>query len=199
MHFRTSLYFCPLVSFFFFFSAILRSTNAFVISGPSSNLRLSSSFYYAERINKGLQLGDTSFSSSTLPHKRGALSLNSGTGSGENLRPDFDAEKEAEQSLETIKNLIDSNNIMLFMKGNKLFPQCGFSNTAVQILRALDAEFETFDVLGDYGVREEIKKYSNWPTIPQLYIQKEFVGGADILIEMYQNGELKEMLDGLKK
>lgn len=85
------------------------------------------------------------------------------------------------------------------MKGNKLFPQCGFSNTAVQILRALDAEFETFDVLSDYGVREEIKKYSNWPTIPQLYIEKEFVGGADILIEMYQNGELKEMLDGLKK
>ena len=84
---------------------------------------------------------------------------------------------------------------MLFMKGNKMFPQCGFSNTAVQVLRACDVEFETFDVLADPDIRTNIKEYSNWPTIPQLYIDGEFIGGSDILIESFQSGELKEMLE----
>jgi len=96
---------------------------------------------------------------------------------------------------EQIKELVDSNAIMLFMKGNKLFPQCGFSNTAVQILNSLNVPFETFDVLGDQSVREGIKEYSNWPTIPQCYIEGEFIGGCDIMIEMYQNGELAEMAE----
>ena len=87
--------------------------------------------------------------------------------------------------------------IMLFMKGNKMFPQCGFSNTAVMILKSIPAaaDFETFDVLSDNEVREGIKAYSNWPTIPQCYIDGEFIGGCDLLIEMYQNGELQEMVE----
>ena len=113
------------------------------------------------RLNFVVDRGDRGISYPPLSYVILDLLASNSNDNGENLWPDFDAEKEAAQSLETIKNLIDSNNIMLFMKGNKLFPQCGFSNTAVQILRALDAEFETFDVLSDYGVREEIKKYSN--------------------------------------
>lgn len=93
-----------------------------------------------------------------------------------------------------IDSLVKSNKIMVFMKGSKLMPQCGFSNTAVQILNSLGAPFETFDVLADYEVRQEIKDYSNWPTIPQIYINGEFVGGSDILIELYQKGELQEMV-----
>ena len=87
--------------------------------------------------------------------------------------------------------------IMLFMKGNKMFPQCGFSNTAVMILKSIPAaaDFETFDVLADQDVREGIKQYSNWPTIPQCYIDGEFIGGCDLLIEMYQSGELQEMVE----
>ena len=84
---------------------------------------------------------------------------------------------------------------MLFMKGNKLFPQCGFSNTAVMILKSITEDFETFDVLSDNEIREGIKAYSNWPTIPQCYIDGEFIGGCDLLIEMYQNGELQEMVE----
>jgi len=94
-----------------------------------------------------------------------------------------------------IKEMVDGNAIMLFMKGNKLFPQCGFSNTAVQILNSLNVEYETFDVLGDQTVREGVKEFSKWPTIPQCYIEGEFIGGCDIMIEMYQNGELQEMAE----
>ena len=79
---------------------------------------------------------------------------------------------------------------MLFMKGNKLFPQCGFSNTAVMIMKSITEDFETFDVLSDNEIREGIKTYSNWPTIPQCYIDGEFIGGCDLMIEMYQSGEL---------
>ena len=85
--------------------------------------------------------------------------------------------------------------VMLFMKGNKLFPQCGFSNTAVQILNSITQDFETFDVLADNDIREGIKQYSNWPTIPQCYIEGEFIGGCDLMIEMYQSGELQEMVE----
>ena len=94
-----------------------------------------------------------------------------------------------------IDNLVKQNKIVLFMKGNKLMPQCGFSNNAVQILNVLGAPFETVDVLEDSEIRQGIKEYSNWPTIPQVYINGEFVGGSDILIELYQNGELQQMVE----
>ncbi|CAM9682387.1 unnamed protein product [Discosporangium mesarthrocarpum] len=94
-----------------------------------------------------------------------------------------------------IDAMVKENKVMLFMKGNKLFPQCGFSNTAVQILRACDVDFETFDVLSDPDIRQGIKKYSNWPTIPQLFISGEFTGGCDIMVESFQSGELKKMLE----
>lgn len=91
-----------------------------------------------------------------------------------------------------IEELINSNKIFIFMKGTKLMPQCGFSNNVVQIINTLGVSYETFDVLSDYEIRQGIKEYSNWPTIPQVYIDGEFVGGSDILIEMYQSGELQE-------
>ena len=94
-----------------------------------------------------------------------------------------------------IKNLIDGNPIMVFMKGTKLMPQCGFSNNVVQILNSLGVEFSTFDVLSDFDVREGIKEYSDWPTIPQVYLKGEFLGGSDILIEMYNSGALKEKIE----
>ena len=81
------------------------------------------------------------------------------------------------------------------MKGTKLMPQCGFSNNVVQILNALGISFETFDVLSDMEIRQGIKEFSDWPTIPQVYVQGEFMGGSDILIEMYNDGTLKEKLD----
>ena len=94
-----------------------------------------------------------------------------------------------------IETLINSNPIMVFMKGNKLMPQCGFSNNVVQILNSLGMSFETFDVLSDMEIREGIKQYSNWPTIPQVYVKGEFLGGSDILIELYNSGELSEKLE----
>ena len=94
-----------------------------------------------------------------------------------------------------IKNLIASNTIMVFMKGTKLMPQCGFSNNVIQILNSLGVEFSTFDVLSDFDVREGIKEYSDWPTIPQVYLKGEFLGGSDILIEMYNSGTLKEKIE----
>lgn len=93
-----------------------------------------------------------------------------------------------------IKQTVSDNKVVLFMKGNANFPQCGFSGKAVQILTALDAEFVTVDVLSNDQVREGVKAYSNWPTIPQLYINGEFVGGSDIMNEMYEAGELKDTL-----
>ncbi|MGK0373939.1 MAG: monothiol glutaredoxin [Arenicella sp.] len=93
-----------------------------------------------------------------------------------------------------IKQTVTDNKVVLFMKGNANFPQCGFSGKAVQILTALDAEFVTVDVLSNDQVREGVKAYSNWPTIPQLYINGEFVGGSDIMNEMYEAGELKDTL-----
>ena len=96
---------------------------------------------------------------------------------------------------ERIDKLVNQSKIVLFMKGNKLMPQCGFSNNAVQILSILGAPFETVDVLEDYEIRQGIKEYSNWPTIPQVYINGEFIGGSDILIELYQSGELQQMVE----
>ncbi len=91
---------------------------------------------------------------------------------------------------ESIDKLVKDNRVTLFMKGNRHFPQCGFSMRAVNIVGALGVPFETVDVLQDPAIRQGIKEYSNWPTIPQLYIDGQFVGGSDILWEMYQSGDL---------
>jgi monothiol glutaredoxin len=94
-----------------------------------------------------------------------------------------------------IDELVKQNKILVFMKGNKLMPQCGFSNNVVQILNTLGVPYETVDVLADPEIRQGIKEYSNWPTIPQIYINGEFIGGSDIAIELYQKGELQEMVE----
>lgn len=94
-----------------------------------------------------------------------------------------------------IDDLVKDHKIMVFMKGNKLMPQCGFSNNVVQILNVLGVPYETCDVLADQEIRQGIKEYSNWPTIPQVYVNGEFLGGSDILIELYQKGELQEMVE----
>jgi monothiol glutaredoxin len=99
------------------------------------------------------------------------------------------------QTKARIEALIQSSPIFVFMKGSKLMPQCGFSNNVVQILNSLGLSFETFDVLSDMEIRQGIKEFSEWPTIPQVYVKGEFIGGSDILIEMYNSGELKEKLE----
>ena len=99
------------------------------------------------------------------------------------------------QVRQRIETLITSSPIFVFMKGSKLMPQCGFSNNVVQILHALGMPFETFDVLSDPEIRQGIKEFSEWPTIPQVYVKGEFIGGSDILIEMYNSGELREKLE----
>jgi monothiol glutaredoxin len=96
---------------------------------------------------------------------------------------------------EKIDNLLNQNKILVFMKGNKLMPQCGFSNNVVQILNTLGVPFETIDVLSDQEIRQGIKEYSNWPTIPQVFIDGEFIGGSDVLIELYNKGELQELVE----
>jgi monothiol glutaredoxin len=93
-----------------------------------------------------------------------------------------------------INALIASSPVFVFMKGNKLMPQCGFSNNVVQILTTLGVPFDSFDVLSDMEIRQGIKEYSDWPTIPQVYVKGEFIGGSDILLEMYNSGELREKL-----
>lgn len=93
-----------------------------------------------------------------------------------------------------IADIVNSSNIVLFMKGTPLFPQCGFSSRAVAILDHLGVPFEGVDVLQDMDVRQGIKAYSDWPTIPQLYVKGEFVGGSDIMMEMYEAGELQQLI-----
>jgi monothiol glutaredoxin len=92
-----------------------------------------------------------------------------------------------------IDGIVKSNDVVLFMKGTELFPQCGFSARAISILNHLNVPFETVDVLQDPEVRQGIKAYSDWPTIPQLYVKGEFVGGSDIMMEMYEAGELQQL------
>lgn len=94
-----------------------------------------------------------------------------------------------------LDQLVNDNKIVVFMKGTKLMPQCGFSNNVVQILNVLGIPFETFNVLEDQDIRQGIKEYSNWPTIPQVYINGEFVGGSDIMVELYQSGELQQLAE----
>jgi len=93
-----------------------------------------------------------------------------------------------------IAELVKNNDVVLFMKGTALFPQCGFSSRAIAILDRLEAKYETVDVLQDPEIRQGIKEYSEWPTIPQLYVRGEFVGGSDIMMEMFESGELQELL-----
>ena len=93
-----------------------------------------------------------------------------------------------------IAHIVQNNDVVLFMKGTPLFPQCGFSSRAVSILEHCGVDFESVDVLQDMEVRQGIKAFSEWPTIPQLYVKGEFVGGSDIMMEMYQAGELQQLL-----
>jgi monothiol glutaredoxin len=93
-----------------------------------------------------------------------------------------------------IDDIVKGNDVVLFMKGTVLFPQCGFSSRAVAILDHLGADFETVDVLQDPEIRNGIKAYSDWPTIPQLYVKGEFVGGSDIMMEMFESGELQQLV-----
>ena len=95
---------------------------------------------------------------------------------------------------ERIQGIIDGNDVVLFMKGTKHFPQCGFSATVVEVLRRSEADFQDVNVLEDPAIRQGIKEFTNWPTIPQLYVRGEFVGGCDIVREMYDNGELDAVL-----
>ena len=94
-----------------------------------------------------------------------------------------------------IDGIVQDKDVVLFMKGSALFPQCGFSSRAVAILDHLGVAFETVDVLQDPEIRQGIKEYSDWPTIPQLYVKGEFVGGSDIMMEMFEAGELKELFE----
>jgi monothiol glutaredoxin len=96
---------------------------------------------------------------------------------------------------ERIDDLVKQNKILVFMKGTKLMPQCGFSNNVVQILNRMGVPYETVNVLEEWEIRQAIKEYSNWPTIPQVYINGEFLGGSDIMIELYNKGELQEMVE----
>ncbi len=102
---------------------------------------------------------------------------------------------------ERIDELVKSNDVVLFMKGTPLFPQCGFSSKAIAILDHLGVAYESVDVLQDMEIRAGIKDYSDWPTIPQLYVKGEFLGGSDIMMEMFEAGELQEMVEtqGLTK
>jgi monothiol glutaredoxin len=94
-----------------------------------------------------------------------------------------------------LDEIVNSNDVVLFMKGSPLFPQCGFSSRAIAILNHLGVGFESVDVLQDPEIRQGIKAYSDWPTIPQLYVKGEFVGGSDIMMEMFEAGELQTLLD----
>jgi monothiol glutaredoxin len=96
---------------------------------------------------------------------------------------------------ERIDELVKNNDVVLFMKGTPLFPQCGFSSKAIAILDHLGVAYESVDVLQDMEIRAGIKEYSDWPTIPQLYVKGEFLGGSDIMMEMYEAGELQEMVE----
>jgi monothiol glutaredoxin len=96
---------------------------------------------------------------------------------------------------ERLSRIVNEHDVVLFMKGTPLFPQCGFSSRAIAILDHCGVAYESVDVLQDMDIRQGIKEFSDWPTIPQLYVKGEFVGGSDIMMEMYQAGELQQLLD----
>jgi len=95
---------------------------------------------------------------------------------------------------DTIKETINGNDVVVYMKGTPVFPQCGFSAMVVQVMSHMGVQFSSVNVLEDQGVREGIKQFANWPTIPQLYVKGEFVGGCDIIREMFENGELQDLM-----
>jgi monothiol glutaredoxin len=99
-----------------------------------------------------------------------------------------------EDARSRIDTAVKGNDVVLFMKGTALFPQCGFSSRAIAILEHLKVGYTTVDVLQDQGIRQGIKEYSDWPTIPQLYVKGEFIGGSDIMMEMYESGELSQLM-----
>lgn len=103
------------------------------------------------------------------------------------------SDAQAQNSQAKIADLVGKSDVLLFMKGTPLFPQCGFSSRAVAILNHCNVEFDSFDVLQDPEIRNGIKEFSDWPTIPQLYVKGEFVGGSDIMMEMYEAGELQDL------
>jgi len=96
---------------------------------------------------------------------------------------------------DTIRDTVEQNKVVLFMKGSKLFPQCGFSARAVEILKKCGATFKDVNVLSDPALRQGVKDFSSWPTIPQVYVAGKFVGGSDILLEMFESGELGKLLE----
>ncbi|MHB8255333.1 MAG: Grx4 family monothiol glutaredoxin [Acidiferrobacter sp.] len=97
-----------------------------------------------------------------------------------------------------IRQQVTENDVVLYMKGTPQFPQCGFSGKSVQMLKACGAEFKGVDVLADPEIRDGVKRFSNWPTVPQLYIRGEFIGGCDIMTELYEKGELQKLVAGVK-
>ena len=97
-------------------------------------------------------------------------------------------------TLDKIKKQIETNDVVLYMKGTPDFPQCGFSAKAVQLLKECGAQFASYNVLEDPEIRQGIKEFSNWPTIPQLYVKGDFIGGCDIMTELYERGDLQQML-----
>lgn len=119
---------------------------------------------------------------------------------GEQGKPAITGEESKEQNQSEnlngrIKNLVESSNLFLFMKGNPQSPQCGFSANLCGILNSLGVVYDTFNVLEDMEIRQGIKEYSNWPTIPQFYVKGQFVGGNDIITELHENGELQKILE----
>ena len=112
----------------------------------------------------------------------------------ENNELELQTQVNGENAVEIIKNQIQENPILIYMKGNALLPQCGFSAQVIEIFNRLGVKYKTFNVLNYFPIREAIKPFSNWPTIPQIYHNGEFLGGCDIIIEMYQNGELAKRL-----
>ena len=100
----------------------------------------------------------------------------------------------AQDIFEQIKGQVESDRVVLYMKGTPSLPQCGFSNVAAEILKKLDVAYKSYDVLQDPSLREGIKQFSNWPTVPQLYVDGEFVGGCDIIRSMYESGELEKLV-----
>ena len=145
-------------------------------------------------------ISTNAFTLNTNVHHRSVATLNNNLSFPKpltTLKNDLTQET-PETTRERIAELISQNPVLLFMKGSKLFPQCGFSNTATQIINSYGIDFHTVDVLADEAIRQGIKDYSAWPTIPQLYVAGEFVGGSDIMIDLYQSGELGEMIEKAK-
>ena len=101
--------------------------------------------------------------------------------------------------LEKIKEIIDKDEVVLFMKGTRDFPQCGFSSRVIKILEKLEVKYQDYDVLANSDLRESIKEFSDWPTIPQLYVKGEFIGGSDIVYDMHRDGELDSVFSNIEK